>query len=402
MKKIILSTALIVSSLIAAAQYDSLMIDLWGANLICRKQTADDIIDADGRGDESFVQFFFGIVDMKDGTWKKRMINANLDIKLLFDGTNYPLNKPIFSQYPIKDDEILVIVPVAWEQDKGGPDVITAFNNNMNSCLDIIGMQIIQQYNTVKNKYIQGNGYYLGLPSDVIDLGKINWRSFTGLPSFKTLLTPVRGGAGNRPVGMDSNGDYTPAIFSFSRIQLNTMGSPLDAREKERNEFSFDANFNEDALGNTGNHGNYSVILRLQKRRISIGSSPSTGTSPKQVSPIQRPVTLQPDIKNTPVQPVAAFVITGTWQGQWTANNNTLKMKLDDAGFIELYNSNNAVAARGTYSYSNEQFRGKFSLNGNNYELVGTSNKAAGTMNGNWKQTNSITNANGTWNLSKQ
>lgn len=376
MKKFLLFLLMFNVAVSYAQKGDSMMVNIWGDKLFCKKEM-EDAID-DGKGNEAFVQYHWAIVNADNGTIFKRGILANLDIKMLFSRNNYPLNKPIFGEFPIRENDILVIVPVVWEQDKTGPDVLAAFNQNMSTCMNMIAGQLPAKYAPLRANYNNSSiGYYTGMTADVDKVRTLNWNSFTGLPSFKTLLEPVRGSAATRPVGISSNFEFTPAIFTFSRASMYSLEYLAFARPGA-NMAEFKASYIEGVFGDPFNRPEYTITISLQRKTI----------YPSVVNP-------KPPIVKTPYH-------VGIWEGSWDGTpDRFFKMKVSDDGFFQLFDAYNTPRQSGTYTLNNGQFSGQFTLNGKRYELTGTLDRIAGTLSGTWKYNDGFTTKTGTWSLKK-
>ncbi len=384
--------------------------DIFGTTLVCNHQTADDILDADGRGDEIFVQYFIAVADI-NGTIKKRMITANLDINMMMTGGNYPLNKPLFSSQPINDDEFLIFIPVVWEKDKYiNTNILPAFNANMNACMDMIATQAAVEYGEVLRRFKNNENHTAPYDYPIAILRNVNnfsWNSFTGLPGFKTIIAPLTSDAGSRPVGITSEGEFTPALFMLSKYQLNDMGQSLDRNVKEVFEFNLSASYNENAIRKTSNNGDYTVLIKVIKRR----------TNPDQPSPINNPVppgktVLDPNnrpintIQSPPVNTInQPFSINGNWKGNWIeAKNNSsvvYTVEINQDGYLKVLNQNGRPDATGTYTFANNTFNATYTLKGGTYVVTGVYDSRTKILSGTWKQTNSITFLTGNWSLTK-
>lgn len=375
LKKMLFSLMLILFAFGSHAQKDdSLLVNIWADKLLCNKEMED--ATADGNGNESFVQYHWAIVNANNGTITKSGIQANLDIKMLFSGSNYPLNKMIIGEYPIRENDILVIVPVVWEQDKVGPDVMPAFNQNMVTCMTTIAGQLPAKYATLRMNYNNSStGYYSGISTDLDRVRTLSWSSFSGLPSFKTVLEPARGTGATRPVGFNSSFEFTPAIFTFSRAFIRYIEQVI--LSSKGGIVQFQANYTDESVGSANSRPNYSINISLQRKTITPG------------------VIVRPPITKTPFQ-------VGMWQGTWNASSDPfLKMNISADGFFQLFDAYNNPKQSGTYTMNNDQFNGKLTLNGKNYELTGNLDRSAATLTGTWRYNDGFTTKNGTWSVKK-
>lgn len=376
LKKFILGSSLILLAFCSHAQKgDSMTVNIWGDKLFCTKEMED----ADNNGNEAFVHYHCAIVNADIGRITKSIIVGSLDIKMLFSGNSYPLNKRLFSEHPILENEILVVIPVAWEQDKGGPDALTAFNSNMAACLGIIASQLPAKYATLRTRYNNSQtGWYEGITVDVDRVKNLNWNSFTGLPSFKTALENVRGSGATRPVGISSNFEFTPAIFTFSRASMKYLEILSPSSSAKADIVQFNAGYVEGAVGPSNNPANYSIAISLQRKFIPAGG-----------------VIINPPIKKIPYQ-------VGIWQGTWNVSSDPfLKMNISADGFFQLFDTYNTAREAGTYTMNADQFNGLITLNSKRYELTGNLDRTTATLSGTWRYNDGFTTRTGTWSVKK-
>lgn len=361
----------------SAQKEDSMMVHIWADKLFCKTEMED--ATADGNGNEAFVQYHWAIVNANNGSITKSGIQANLDIKMLFSGNNYPLNKMIIGEYPIRENDILVIIPVIWEQDRTATNVLPAFNQNMATCISTIASQLPAKYATLRTNYNNSPaGYYTNMSADVDKVRTLSWASFTGLPSFKTLLEPARGSGATRPVGISSDFEFTPVIFTFSRASMRMLEYLAPSSNNRNNTVQFQAQYIEGVFGDPNNRPSSTVFISLQKKNI----------YPSVINPVP------------PVVPPPYHA--GTWEGSWDGLSDPyFKMKISADGYFQLYDTYNIARQSGTYTMSNNQFSGKITLNSKKYELTGTLNSTAGTLSGTWKYNDGFNNRSGTFSLRK-
>jgi len=374
----------------------------------CIKESVDDLLDFDGKGNEVFVTFFYSVassngttryinkvstavygdINGRPGRFKAGTAGNNGGIKagdLIYANPNTQATMPIGDerfkgQYMFEVDlaptDIITIVPVLWEWDSDAKNTQNSFESFLSgsfNSINVYSAPIAQRFNSVSSPYIYSDA------GNCIDLA-----------GMARILQGVNGVAGNRPIGMHLNGAYTPPIIVLNQNILNNWKS-VTGLYKEECQFIF----NESSLGNSRDHGNYELFVHVDYT-APVTSSVSSG--PTKV--FQRPTTLRP-VKGMPVLPS----ITGTWKGTWgygeNATTNFLSYQINSDGTMLLLSQVGATEARGTYTFTNNQLTTTYNyLGGGAYASSGIYDAASGTLTGTWGRNGSTTNG-GKWVLRK-
>ncbi len=380
MKKMVLNVvAILAFGLSTIAQVNGrIKITLVGAQ--CNKETWDDILQLDGKSDEVFFNFGFMMSDVNGNSkfhYQKRTgvygdnagifgnrINAGSAVDLFGNlrggikgGDNFNCNV-LMGEYDMDANDVLTITPSIWEWD-GGTDMLTTFTNILSPLTTSLSRAITQQANRILSA---GNLSNFVIKGD-----------FFSLPSFSNVFASIFGKAGDRPIGMTSNGSYEPKLVllksSFIQTIINSnFGYGLGV---------VPVDFNEEALGNTRDHGNYTILIKIE-------------FTPKSSVVIVPP---PPPSPNTP--------ITAIWEGSWGNGNNDgpnyYSFKLNSNYTMQLLDGNGGVIANGTYTFSDNSLNAIYKYgDGSQYSAFGTVNGTS--INGTWGSGTNVMNG-GRWKM---
>ncbi len=374
----------------------------------CIKESVDDILDFDGKGNEVFVTFFYSVassngttiyvnkitpavygdVTGRPGRYKAGTAGNNGGIKagdVIYANPNTEAMMPIEDerfkgQFMFEADlgptDIITVIPVLWEWDSDTKNTQNSFESFLLGSFNSINVQtapIAQKFNPVSWPYIYSDG------NNCIDLA-----------GMSRILQGVNGIAGNRPLGMALNGTYNPTMFVLNQNILNNWKSVADLYKEECRFI-----YNESNLGNTRDHGNFEISVHVDYTAPVISN---TNTAPVKV--IQRSTVIKP-VKGMTVLPS----VTGSWKGTWgyadNATTNFLSYQLNDDGTMLLLSQVGATEARGTYTFINNVLTASYNyLGGGAYSTTGIYEQATGTLTGTWGRNNSATDG-GKWVLHK-
>ena len=189
------------------------------------------------------------------------------------------------------------------------------------------------------------------------------------------------GKAGTRPIGMEKSGLFDPQI-----VAINTTNAQRIASSNFGNGPGVIAvNYNELAVGNARDHGNYTVLLKVEffpapappANNNPAPSSGNTTNNPKNANSNLRKVNMQ---VNTPA-------VTGKWTGTYgngaASTPNFYSFQLNANGSMQLIGANGAVLANGTYSFTNNLLTGTYKYtNGGNFSISAV--LSGNTLSGSW------------------
>jgi len=267
MKKIVLLGILNVMALTIFAQGGRIRISFAGFE--CYRETWDDILNADGKGDEVFFNFSFLLAD-KNGnsklSYEKRTpvygdatghfsnrISAGSCVDLFGNlkggikgGDTYRCND-LIGEYDMADADILTIIPTAWEHDPIADNSISftstlkSFYNNINQKIApiMIGFNVLT-----------GNLAGVIFSTASLGLSKIKAGGDQG----------ELGRPGTRPIGMEKFGDFTAKLVALNTPNLvNICNTDMGFGKGV-----IAVNYDETAVGNLRDHGNYTMLIRVE------------------------------------------------------------------------------------------------------------------------------------------
>src|SRR5688572_14037837 len=198
----------------------------------CYRETWDDILHSDGKGDEVFFNFAFTLGD-KNGnsklSYEKRTavygdatgqfsnrISAGSFVDLFGNnkggikaGDNYRCND-LIGEYDMAEGDILTVIPTGWEHDPISDNSI-AFHSTLRGFYQSINQKLAPIM--IGFNVMTGN---LG--------GVIYHAGSLGLSSIKAGGDQGElGRAGTRPLGMEKYGDFSPKLVVLNTPNLITI-----------------------------------------------------------------------------------------------------------------------------------------------------------------------------------
>lgn len=406
MKKIIAVSLLM--TLITSINAQSGRIRISFAGFDCYRETWDDILHMDGKGDEVFFTFNFTLADKNGGSklnyekrtpvygdatgsfsnrisvgsWVDAFGNNRGGIKA---GDTYRCND-IIGEYDMADGDILTVIPTGWEHDP-----ISDNSHSFNST--VRGL-----YNSINQKVAP---IMIGFNILTGNLGGVVFNA-ASLGLSKTKAGGEQGDlgrAGTRPIGMEKYGDFSPKLVVLNTPNLNTICNS----DMGFGRGVISVNYDEVAVGNSRDHGNYSLLLKIEFfPNPTATQQPAAANTSGSNPPANNNTKTQSGFKKLPVAP-AATGITGIWKGTYgNGQNNSpsfYSFRLNTDGTMQLLDANNGVIANGTYTFNNNQLTGTYKYN-NGGQFSVAANLNAGSLNGTWGS-GSNASGGGRWVMSK-
>jgi hypothetical protein len=421
----------------------------------CIRETWDDILQSDGKGDEVHFNFGFTLASRQGATLQKHekrtpvygdnsgpfsnRVNAGSAVDL-FGGAKGGIKagdvfrcNDIVAEYPMNDGDILTIIPTAWEYDPIA-DNMNAFTSTM------AGL-----YNSINQRVAP---VMAGLSLLAGDLGGVIYHG----TNFG--ITKMRAGGdqgelgkpGTRPIGMEKYGDFVPKVVAFNTKNISMIcnsnygyGNGIIA-----------VKYDEVEVGNQRDHGIYNILLKFEfvssgpvaannnsggsyvpPPAPSSGSGTRTGTPPPPSNGSYVPppantggsyVSPPPAAANAQIRQVATPVnatvinqnvktinavsagVAGTWVGNFGTGANYngayCSFRFNSDGTMQVLGNDKNVAASGTYKLENNNLSGTYikpsgeiiSFNGKFENNAITGTYGAGTNSSN----------QGSWRVTKQ
>jgi hypothetical protein len=401
MKKLVFFLLLLTSANKIFAQSGRIRISFAGFD--CVRETWDDILNMDGKGDEVYFNFGFTQADRGRNTkmtYEKRTgvygdatgsLSNRTSVGSCVDlfgnnrggikaGDTYRCND-IIGEYNLADGDILTVVPTAWEYDPVADDLssftstIGGLYNSINKSVPLLAVA----------DFATGGMYKLIYAADKLAISKIKAGGNQG----------ELGKPGTRPIGMEKYGDFSPKF-----VVLNTENLVAIANSN----FGFGqgviaVNYDEVALGNSRDHGNYTILLKVEFTQAAPPPAPANTTN-NTIPVNNNPMGGGIKKLNLP----AATTVAGTWTGTYGngENNNPsyYSFKLNDDGSMQVLSNNGAVIANGKYSFANNQLTGSYTYTSSGTYSFAATMSANGSLTGTWGS-NKNSSGGGKWVMNK-
>ncbi|MBL0153874.1 MAG: hypothetical protein IPP93_10420 [Chitinophagaceae bacterium] len=370
----------------------------------CTKETSDDIFDGDGKKDEVFFSFMYtvagingntklssktitGVFGDATGSFSSRTSAGSATDILGNNRGGIKTDDVVSCNVPILDvtigvGDVVSLVPSIWEWDNNNFNVQTSFEESI--------MSAFPQMNTKIVEHVR----YCFPTVDDQSCFRRNGTGYLGLPECSGILQSVSNRPGNRPIGMSTNGGYVPIVISMGAELLEKVAGMQFSNIGMRGHTdvgNIPVVFNEEGLGNTRDHGNYGMYLKVEF--IKSTPPPPPTQSPKMTKQPVGTKTLNQTNLN------AATSITGKWTGTYgsgeSATPSFYSFQLNADGSIQLLNESGNVIASGTYSFTNNVLTANYKYtSGSEFSLSGTLQN--NTLSGTWGSYKSVSGG-GRW-----
>jgi hypothetical protein len=414
MKKIFPLMLLLAVAASSIAQSGRIRVSFAGFD--CYRETWDDILHLDGKGDEVFFNFGFTLADKNGNTklsYEKRTavygdatkpaFSNRINVGSFTDafgnnkggikaGDTYRCND-VVGEYDMASGDILTIVPTGWEHDPIADNSASFFST-------MRGL-----YSSINQKIAPIMIGFHALTGDLA--GVIFHAGSLGISSIKAGGDQGElGRAGTRPIGMEKYGDFTPKLVVLNTPNLSTICNSDMGFGKG----VVAVNYDEVAVGNSRDHGNYTILLKIEFMPAQntapapppAASNTSYTPPPPPPPPANNTNTSGGFKKTTPTQSVAS--VTGTWKGTYGSGQNNspnfYSFRLNADGTMQVVDANNNTIANGTYTFSNNQLNGSYKYTTSGTFSFAATLDAAGSLNGTWGSGN-LASGGGKWIMSK-
>ncbi len=404
MKKVICLLTCIVITNALLAQAGRIRISFVGFE--CYRETWDDILHTDGKGDEVYLNFNCVLGDKEGrtklsydkrtpvygdatgpfsnrisvGSWVDAFGNNRGGIK---QGDNYRCND-VIGEYDMADGDILTVIPTIWEHDPNA-DNSAAFFSTLRSTYSSITQKSAPYINTYH--LITANWVWLIINAVNFDIAKSKPAGDQG----------ELGRAGTRPIGMEKYGDFSPKLVLLSTSYLTRLANTDMGYGKG----VIAVNYDEVALGNVRDHGNYNILLKVEFFPVQNTNTNSTTTTSAPVTKNTSPATNKKMSMGTTTNSTS---IAGIWKGTYGmgANNNPnfYSFQLNADGTMQVLDASGRSIATGTYSFANNQLNGTYKYNGNNNGFSFTATLNGTQLNGTWGSGSNVSGG-GRWMMNK-
>ncbi len=420
MKKIVYLLTLLLFAHTVTAQSGRIRISFAGFD--CYRETWDDILHTDGKGDEVYFTFSFLLGDKNGNTklnYEKRtpvygdatgQFSNRISVGSCVDmfgnnkggikaGDNYRCNL-LLGEYDMANGDILTIIPTGWEQDPIA-DNQAGFSSTIQSMAYSINQKIAP--------FALGLGILTMDPTSII-FGAAQ----LGMPKLKAGGEQGElGKPGTRPIGMEKYGDYSPKFVVLNTPNLAFISNSDMGFGRGIIPVAYD----ETAVGNLRDHGIYTMLMKIEfipaqttatnNTTVPPPPPPSSGTTTNTTYKTAPAVTTKttgslPTTNTT--APSATTSIAGIWKGTWGngSNNgpNFYSFQLNTDGTMKLLDASGNSIASGRYSFANNQLSGSYSYNGAASGFSFAATLTGTQLNGTWGAGNN-TSGSGRWIMNK-
>jgi hypothetical protein len=411
MKKYFFLVVLLIQYNLYAQQTGNGKVKIYLRTISCDEQATDNIFDVDGKGNEVFVTIFYSVASSngttrytnkittavygditgRQGRNKAGTASTNGGIKardVIYANPNTEAWMPIGDErfkgqlmfdVELGPTDIISIVPVLWEWDSDTKTTQNSFESflfNSFNAINVHTAPIAQKFHKVNSPFIYGDA------TSCIDLA-----------GMTRILQGVNGIDGNRPLGMKPDGTYSPKMFVLNQNILNNWQSVYQALNNQECTFYY----NERDLGNTRDHGNYYMTINVDYTPpIAISGSTKNISGIKKDFPSKNI-----NISNT------NLAIAGNWIGTQTNDYGlypqNIAFELTANGEYLIKDMNGAVAARGSYIFSNNLLSGSYKQlsSGEIFSFAATFDPATQKISGTLGSGNAVT-GQGKWSVIKK
>jgi len=383
------------------------------AGFDCIRETWDDILNTDGKGDEVYFTFSFLLGDKNGNTklnYEKRtpvygdatgQFSNRISVGSCVDmfnnnkggikaGDNYRTSL-LLGEYDMTNGDILTVIPTGWEQDP-----IADNQASFSSTIQSIGYSINQKIAPLAI----GIGILTMDPTAII-LGA----SQLGMPKLKAGGEQGElGKPGTRPIGMEKYGDFSPKFLAITTPNLAFLSNSDMGFGKG----VIAVHYDETAVGNLRDHGIYTILIKIefvpsQTTNTVNNTSPTSSPSNTATNQTYKIATPQP-IQNIPSTVASPVAITGIWKGTYgngsNNNPNFYSFQLNADGTMQVLDGSGRSIATGTYRFTNNQISGTYRYTANNSAFSFAATLNGSKLNGTWGSGTSVSGG-GLWVMTK-
>lgn len=273
MKNLLFILIILLSTLSITAQPGRVKVFFNG--FICDRETWDDAMQLDGKGDEVFLTFQISVADANGNTkltyeYKTQTygdatgafsnrISAGTCVDLLGGakggikaGDRY-LTTDLIGEFDIAASDLVSITPIIWEWDPA-QDVVNPLLSKLKTATTDISRETAKFLGSA-------DGTFSPAVSTIGDISKFIFPATLLLvPDFYSTIQSVIGQQGTRPIGTTAQGNFSPSVMVLSP-QLMTNNARINMGHGAG---VIPVKYFETELGNEREHGNYLVLLRTE------------------------------------------------------------------------------------------------------------------------------------------
>lgn len=315
MKSLFLIIPMMVLSLLSMAQNGR--VKIYFAGFVCDRETWDDAMQLDGKGDEIFLNFQFSLAgsagnikqsfEYKTPTYGdaggqfSNRVNTGSCVDMFGNnrggikaGDRYIAND-VIAEFDMDGRDVLTVIPTIWEWDPA-QDVVNPVLNKLKGMAGDINRE-------TSKIFASPDGTTSPVISTIGDVSRFIF-PLTNLFSadFYATVQSVIGQQGTRPIGISGTGNFVPNVVVLTPQAMNNF---MNTNVGFGNGV-FTVRYFEEELGNTREHGNYLILLRAEYTPSPVNATVVAPSS----STIQAPSVTQPQQVSSPTQVTAPRTIS--------------------------------------------------------------------------------------------
>jgi hypothetical protein len=273
MKNVFFTAMIVLFSFITVAQTGK--VKVYFSGFICERETWDDALQLDGKGDEVFVTFQVVHADAQGNTkliynYKTPVygdatggFSNRINVGSCVDafgaqkggikaGDRYATND-LIGEFEMSSTDVLTITPVIWEWDPAA--------NISNTLLTRLKDDATHISRETAKLLGSNNGTFSPAVQTIGDISKFIFPFTLFLsPDLYGFVQNVIGKQETRPIGITASGNFTPQFMVLNTELINN----LIKINIGHGPGVVPLHYNEVALGNEREHGNYILYMRTE------------------------------------------------------------------------------------------------------------------------------------------
>jgi hypothetical protein len=198
------------------------------------------------------------------------------------------------------------------------------------------------------------------------------------------------GKSGTRPIGMEKYGDFSAKLVALNTPNLVTICNS----DMGFGRGVIAVNYDEAAVGNLRDHGNYTLLIRVE---YTPAPAAATNNTPPASNNNTGKTFKSPVITNS-------SSVAGTWTGTYGNGQNNApnfySFKLNTDGTMQVADARGNAIAKGSYTFLNNQLNGTYIYTNNNTAFSFAATLSGTQLNGSWGSGNN-TAGGGKWVMNK-
>ena len=346
----------------------------------CINQSWDGLVEFDGHGNEVFINYGYRIYNpsnpgsAKPGAGFTSIYGSSGNVRIkagtanaiggIANGNEISVNILVLNEH-IDADNLILFSPSVWEWDNSNNDRMNLFNQQLATDLNWLTNQPYPFLNAAINDSDPFFGRFIKIGD--------KYSSYWPILKYNEILKPLFNVQDNRPVGAQSgpfNGElmalYNPALLVLDTRALITFYNHnkgvREINHPERGNILsgvVELVFTENTYAIVTSNGSYSLKLKIEFTPDAASTNPLTGTPTRTITTIKKDM----PVKNMSIN--NSFIpVVGNWSGTQTNDYGlypqNIAFELTSNGEFLIKDIKGVLAAKGTYTFSNNVLAGSY------------------------------------------